>query len=80
MNKPKSKRVALPRHVYLEAHYFGDKSRDFWNIVNSLPNPHREAAYALGVALQNFEAQMLKHLHDYGGPGLVAPLYWWSSK
>jgi len=35
--------------------YYGDSSAEFWRVINGLPTPHKEAAYALGVALQNSE-------------------------
>ena len=78
--KQKPTKIERARQVYLKAHYSGEESRDFWRIVNSLPDKEQHAAYSLGVALQNLEAQVLKHLHDFGGPGLVAPLYWFNGK
>jgi len=38
--------------------YYGEKSRDFWKVINSLPIQHRGTAYALGVALQNAESSL----------------------
>jgi hypothetical protein len=38
--------------------YYGEKSRDFWRVINSLPTPHRGTVYALGVALQNAESSL----------------------
>lgn len=41
-------------------HYSGDKSRKFWDRINSLPEPHRVIAYTLGVVLQNVETDILR--------------------
>ena len=69
-----------PKRIRLELHYSGPNSHDFWKIVNSLPETERLAAYSLGVALQNLEGQVLKHIHDHGGPGLVAERYWFNRR
>ena len=70
-----------PKRIQLEAHYSGPNSRDFWNIVNSMPDEaSRSSAYSLGVAIQNLEGQLLKQIHDEGGPGLVAEKYWFNRR
>ena len=43
-------------------HYSGDGSEAFWKRVNSLPELDKREAYALGIALQNLEGQVLRSL------------------
>lgn len=40
--------------------YSGNKSIQFWKRINALPGKKQNAAYTLGVALQNFEADVLR--------------------
>ena len=40
--------------------YSGHKSIGFWKRINALPGEKQNAAYKLGVALQNFEADVLR--------------------
>ena len=43
--------------------YSGEKSTNFWKIVNSIDDEcDRQEIYSLGVALQNMEAYVLKQL------------------
>ncbi len=44
--------------------YSGNLSRKFWDRVNDLSGEDHAEAYALGVALQNLEEQVLKHLNE----------------
>ena len=44
------------------AHYSGDQSESFWNVINSLPDSVRDTAYTLGVILQNIESDILKKI------------------
>lgn len=44
-------------------HYSGDNSKAFWERVNALEERWGEL-YALGVALQNLEGQVLRALVD----------------
>lgn len=69
-----------PKRLQLDLHYSGELSTGFWNIVNTLPKEKRLGAYSLGVALQNLEGQVLKFIHDEGGPGLVKDGYWFNRK
>ncbi len=63
--------------IQIETHYSGDNSKDFWMMVNCLNEPHRTTLYALGVALQNLEEQVLKNMHDVA-PNFVARKYWFN--
>ena len=44
-------------------HYSGDKSRKFWKRVNSLRGKDWDAAYAMGVMLQNLEGSVLREIN-----------------
>lgn len=47
----------------MKRHYTGNHSKRFWTRVNKLPrNQHGEAAYMLGVVLQEVEERALKFL------------------
>lgn len=49
--------------------YSGRLSKKFWKQVNSLPNADdRDRLYALGCALQNTEAVMLRLLKEAANP------------
>ncbi len=63
--------------VQLELHYSGKNSNNFWDMVNSLQEPHHTGMYNLGIALQNLEDQVLKNLNDIA-PGFVAKKYWFN--
>ena len=48
-----------------EPHYAGELSKDFWQVVNhEVPKDSWGELYALGVALQNLEHQVLKAMRD----------------
>jgi len=51
------------KKIQLEFQYSGKNSKAFWGIVNSLPQAKKEVAYALGVALQNLEHQVLMEIY-----------------
>lgn len=48
----------------IEHRYSRELSREFWDRVNALIGEDHAEAYALGVALQNLEEQVLKHLNE----------------
>ena len=54
----------------LTSHYSGDRSRLFWDMVNSLDGEDKAEMYSLGVALQNLEGQVLRRLQQIA-PGFV---------
>jgi hypothetical protein len=57
LDKPTKKNISV-RHQYS-----GDKSNDFWSIIESIKNnADRQELYSLGVALQNMEEYVLKQL------------------
>ena len=48
----------------MKARYSGDLSHEFWDRVNSVKShADHSALYALGVALQNLEEQVLRRLN-----------------
>ena len=47
-----------------EPRYSGSLSRGYWDSVNDLSGEDHAEAYALGVALQNLEEQVLKQLNE----------------
>jgi hypothetical protein len=52
----------------LKLHYSGKESKRFWDIINNkLPPDNQDAAYSLGVALQNLEGQVIKYILNNGG-------------
>ena len=46
----------------LQYRYSSKKSKEFWDIVNSLKYADQQEMYSLGCALQNFEEYVLKQL------------------
>lgn len=46
----------------LRKHYSGNLSREFWERVNRLDQPHRAEMYSCGVLLQNMEETVLRWL------------------
>lgn len=52
------------KRTRLNYHYSGPQSRKFWAVVNTLPKSKWNAAYALGVALQNLEVQVLREIEN----------------
>lgn len=55
----------------LKYRYSGEKSQNFWTVVNDLPDEcDRREVYALGVALQNLEEQVLRAL-EHANKGSV---------
>lgn len=56
-------KARVRRSVSVKAHYSGNASKDFWNIVNAIKDDaDRQELYSLGVALQNMEGYVLKQL------------------
>lgn len=54
----------------IQPRYSGERSRDFWQMVNhDVSEGDEDRLYALGVALQNLEHQVLKDLNE----SLAAP-------
>lgn len=53
------------KHLILERHYAGTKSKQFWNAVKKLPrNEGGETAYMLGVVLQEVEERVLRYMEQ----------------
>lgn len=48
----------------LRPKYSGEKSREFWDIVNALAGVEQSELYRLGVDLQNLEEHVLKRLNE----------------
>ncbi len=60
---PAKKNKPVPRTAPgLPKSYSGPASAAFWDRVNSLPGARNSAAYALGVALQNLEDDVLRQI------------------
>lgn len=60
---PEVKDPILKKRVKFEAHYAGPKSSEFWKAINSLQPGDKDALYALGCALQNFECDVIRQLN-----------------
>ncbi len=45
-------------------HYSGDASREFWGRVDSLHGKDLEAAYMMGVMLQDLEGRVLRFVEE----------------
>ena len=47
----------------LKPRYSGESSHKFWRRVNSLKGENWDAAYAMGVRLQNLEEEVLRFIN-----------------
>lgn len=56
---PRKPREVDPPIVF-RARYAGERSQDFWDAVKKLKGADNEAAYMLGIALQELEARVLQ--------------------
>lgn len=48
----------------LKPHYSTQKSKEFWNRINTLPGKKQDTLYACGVLLQNLEGTVLQWLNN----------------
>lgn len=52
----------IPPTIVFMPRYGGEKSREFWRVLNALPESEAFGAYAMGCALQDLESRVLKFL------------------
>jgi len=52
------------KRIKIKHRYSGEKSKDFWNVVNAINSKEHGELYSLGVVLQNLEEFVLKRLKD----------------
>lgn len=48
----------------IEPVYSGDLSKNFWKVINKLPEPERSEMYFAGVLLQNMESTIIQVLNN----------------
>lgn len=54
----------IRRQVSRQYSGLGKNSRNFWKIIDRLPELEHNELYSLGCALQNLEGYVLKRLRD----------------